>query len=100
MTVLAAPTSLRRSSRRTLADRYWLLLALVLLGYALAGKGFAYVGIPPLYVGEVCLLVGLVVLLLARGWMAALRLPQTLMIVPFALWGVARMVPFVSEYGI
>jgi hypothetical protein len=104
MTLLAAPSSSshvgRQAARRTLADYYWLLLATVLMGYALMGKGFAYVGLPPVYIGDTSMVIGIVVLLRMRGWSPVLKLPQTLAMIPFAAWGAWRMVPYLSEYGI
>ncbi len=52
------------------------LLAVVLLGYALAGKGFAYVGLPPLFIGEITLGCGLVAFATAGVWFrVAVRTP-------------------------
>ena len=64
----------------TLSDRYTILLALALLGYAIAGKGFAYLGAPPLFVGEFMLLLGILVFLRTGAWIAVLATPSSLLL--------------------
>ena len=88
------------STRRRLGDRWMLLLALCLFGYALAGKGFAYVGVAPLYIGEIALAVGACAFLITAGWMRIIRMPPALAALPLIVLGAARLVSCVSEYGI
>jgi hypothetical protein len=85
-------------ARRKFADRWLLLLALVLMGYALGGKGFAYFGIPPLFVGEATLAVGLLAWLNTRGWHRVFRERTAMVVLPLAIWGAFRLVQCVPEY--
>jgi hypothetical protein len=94
MTVLAAPTSVRRSA----ADRYWVFLGIVLLGYALFGRGFAYIGVAPAYIGEIALVIGLVVLLRSHGWVRILTRPQIIALYPLVVWGFFRTTPHLGDY--
>ncbi|HTW94208.1 MAG TPA: O-antigen ligase family protein [Tepidisphaeraceae bacterium] len=80
-------------------DRYFRLLAFLLLGYATIGKSVAYIGVPPLYVGEAVLLYGIYALMRQRNWsrilLSGLMIPMALL---FA-WGTWCTVPYVSKYG-
>ena len=55
---LAMPTSI--------GDSFMLALAVLLAGYAIAGKTFAYLGVAPLYVGELAFGLGIVAFLQSR----------------------------------
>jgi len=88
------------SLRSIFADRFLLLLAVVLAGYAIDGRGFAYVGLPPIFVGEIALLLGLAVLLSIPHSLRMFRTTQALAIVPFMAWGFLRTFPFIKEYQI
>jgi len=70
-----------------MADRFLLLLGIVLLGYAVDGRGFAYLGVPPLYIGEITLLAGLVALACTRNWERVLDLPQVLLLLAMMALG-------------
>ena len=96
MTVIdygAVPVAVARPSVR---DRFIGLLAVVLLGYALAGRGFAYVGAPPLFIGEITLGCGVVAFATARGWTAVLLDLRLWPLLALMAWGACRTVPFVS----
>jgi hypothetical protein len=80
-------------------DRYLLLLAIVLLGYALAGKGFAYLGFPPIYVGEIALLTGTVVFLRTGAFVPSLTTLPSLVLAVLMVWVLARTIPFLDVYG-
>ncbi len=80
------------------AEKWLLMLCIVLLGYAVDGRGFAYIGIRPLYIGELTLLIGTCVLLSTRNWYGILWQPQTLMLVPFVGWGLCRTIPYLHRY--
>jgi hypothetical protein len=81
-------------------DRFLLALALLLLGYAIAGKGVAYAGVPPLYIGEMVLMLGLVAWLQARGWSKALNVPAMLALVPLVVLGFIGLARCLMEYQI
>ena len=82
--------------RPTVRDRFVSLLAVVLLGYALAGRGFAYVGLPPLFIGEVTLALGIVAFATAAHWTRVLTDARLWPLLALMAWGLARTVPFVS----
>ena len=84
----------------TLSDRYAILLALALLGYAIAGKGFAYLGVPPLFVGEFTLLLGILVFLRTGAWIAVLTTPSSLLMAVLIAWVLARSIPLIGIYGV
>src|SRR3954462_10840381 len=83
-----APASDTGSARRrTIADRFMLMLAIVLAGYAIDGKGFAYIGIPPIFIGEITVLFGIVALLSTPRWSRMFRTSQAVVLLPFMAWG-------------
>src|ERR1043166_3387917 len=86
--------------RNRIGDRFLLVLAFALLGYALAGRGFAYAGVQPIFVGEAVLAFGLVAFALTRGWSSVMRRPQIMAILPLALLGFGRLIPGIGQYGI
>lgn len=92
------PVPGRTATGGRFADRYFLWLSLVLMGYALGGRGFAYWGFNPIFVGEITLLVGLVALLksglLGRLLSANAFLPLLL----FMFWGAVCTVPYLEKY--
>jgi hypothetical protein len=90
-----------RESKRvsTIGDQYLLLLAVVLLGYALMGKGFAYLGFPPLYVGEIAFLAGILVFVRSGACAASVATLPGVLLAASIVWVLARTVPFVSDYG-
>src|SRR5215467_1685236 len=87
-----------RSVRFSLPDRFLLLLAIVLAGYAIDGRGFAYIGIPPIFIGEIALLFGLLTLICTPHWSRVFRQPASIVILPFMIWGFLRTWPFIAEY--
>ena len=87
------PQSVARPSVR---DRFVSLLAVVLLGYALAGRGFAYVGAPPLFIGEITLGCGLLAFATASGWTSVLGDFRMWPLLALGAWGLCRTLPFVS----
>lgn len=89
---------LPRQAHLALPDRYLLLLAVVLAGYAIDGRAFAYIGVPPIFVGEVALIFGLITLVCTPHWSRMFRMPQAIVLLPFVLWGLLRTVPFIREY--
>jgi hypothetical protein len=83
-----------------MGDRFLLLLAILLAGYALCGKGFAYIGVAPIFVGELVLLVGLIAFGMTRGWSRVLNLPAALVVLPLVALGCFRLVPGFMEYRV
>ena len=96
MTVIDYANPQHAVARATVRDRFVTLLAVVLLGYALAGRGFAYVGAPPLFIGEITLACGVVAFGTARGWTAVLGDARLWPLLALMGWGLCRTVPFVS----
>jgi hypothetical protein len=88
--------------RRTvsLSDGFLLLLSVVLMGYAVAGRGFAYLGFPPLFVGEIAYILGIVTLL-RTGCLVAVfaTLPGVLLAITI-IYVLARTLPFIGMYGL
>jgi hypothetical protein len=80
-------------------DRYLMLLACALAGYAILGKGFAYLGIPPLFVGEIVLLAGCVTMLRMGGIPALFAFAPGLLLAVLMAWTLVRTLPFVPVYG-
>jgi len=83
-------------ARPTVRDRFVTMLAVVLLGYALAGKGFAYLGVPPLFIGEITLGCGLVAFATAGAWFGTLCDARLWPLLAMCAWGLCRTLPFVS----
>jgi hypothetical protein len=96
LTAIDYATPPHAASRSTLRDHFVSLLAIVLLGYALAGRGFAYVGAPPLFIGEITLGCGLAAFATARGWRSVLTDHRTWPLLGLGAWGMYRTIPFVS----
>jgi len=96
---MRAATYTRFDSRsQRVGDFFLAALAVILLGYAIAGKGFAYIGVAPLYVGEAVLGIGLLAWMLTRGWTRVLRVPAALAVVPLVTLGAIRLLPGFMEY--
>ena len=74
-------------------------LGCLLVGYAFLGRGFAYLGVPPIYVGESVLILGVLAASTSVRSARVLRSPIAMLWVAFALWGVARTVPYLGRYG-
>jgi hypothetical protein len=94
--------SLGRASTRPdiLGDRWLLIIAFVLAGYAFIGKGFAYVGIPPLYVGEMAYLIGVLAFLRSRCIVGSCATLPSLFLALSMTWVLLRTVPYVDVYGV
>ncbi|MDP3418339.1 O-antigen ligase [Falsiroseomonas sp.] len=90
----------RGAVHRSLADRYFMALAVSLCGYAIFGKGFAYLGLAPLYIGEILLGLGVLVLLFSGCLLGTLTNLTNLLLTALCLWVVIRMVPFIGIHGI
>ena len=73
--------------------------AIVLLGYAVAGKGFAYLGVPPLYVGECLLLAMAGSCLLVRGLFSRLTNLPAILLLMLCGWCAVQTLQHVDEYG-
>jgi hypothetical protein len=82
-----------------MGDRYLMLLAAVLAGYAFMGKGFAYLGIPPLFMGEIAFLTGIIIFLQTRCFIAVLATVPSLLLAATMLWVLCRTLPFLGVYG-
>jgi hypothetical protein len=82
----------RRTTRLFLVS-----LALLLTGYAFAGRGFAYIGVEPLFVGEVVLGLGVAAVMIARPTRRLSRMHG--LIVAFMAWGALRTLPYIPDYG-
>jgi hypothetical protein len=80
-------------------DRYLMLLACALAGYAILGKGFAYLGVPPLFVGEIVLMAGCVTVLRMGGIPALFAFAPGLLLAVLMAWTLVRTLPFVPVYG-
>ena len=83
-----------------LDDNYLLVLALLLLGYAVLGRMFAYVGIAPVYVGEMVFMIGLVVFLRSGCVIATLATLPNIMLVTLLVWTALRTLPYLGEFGV
>ena len=79
-------------------DRWLLLLAICLAGYALDGRGFAYLGYPPIFIGEFCFVIGLLAWSLTRGWSRMMSVGPAVAVLPLVMWGAVLLVPGVSRY--
>jgi hypothetical protein len=76
------------------------VLAVMILGYAVAGRGFAYLGAPPIFVGEVVLVLGLAVAAWEGAVARALGTPALGALVALMLWVVIRTIPYLSIYRV
>jgi O-Antigen ligase len=82
-----------------LSEYYLMLLAGVLMGYAILGKGFAYIGFPPIFIGEIAFLSGGVMLLRSGCLLAALAALPSLLLAVTMIWVLLCTLPFVQEHG-
>ena len=88
------------SDSSRLSDYYLVLLAGVLMGYAIIGKGVAYLSFPPIYVGEIALLTGAVIFLWSGCVVAALSTLPSILLAATMAWVLVRTLPFVGVYGV
>jgi O-antigen ligase len=75
------------------------LIAVLLVGYAVLGRPFAYLGIPPLYVGEVVFAIGLAAAVATGALWLPFRSPLAWLLLAFMSWGALRTVPYIATYG-
>ena len=75
-------------------------LGAALVGYAVLGRGFAHLGYRPLYVGEAVLALGVLAVVLGGGIRLAFRSRIAWILAAFMLWGAARTVPYLGQYGL
>ena len=85
-------------TRRLMGDRFLLVLAVALFGYAVAGRGFAYLGIAPIYVGEIVLAMGLLAFMMQKQWSRVMRLAPAMVLVPLMVLGTVRLIPGLAQY--
>ena len=73
-------------------------LGVLLVAYAFFDRGIAHVGIGPVYVGELVLILAVpaTVIGLARARLSVVHLA----LLVFMIWGAARTVPYINQYGI
>jgi hypothetical protein len=103
----AASTTSGPVDSRTGADPFLLygkLLGLLLAGYLLFDRAFAYLHLPglPLYVGEILLLVGVLAVLRSTTSFrdAVSGEPVLTVLLAFIVWGSARTLPGIQQYGL
>jgi hypothetical protein len=80
-------------------DRYFALMCVMLLGYALGGRGFAYWGVNPIFIGDIMLVVGVFVIFKSN---VIPRLTGIRMLIPlfiFMCWGAACTIPYIDKYA-
>lgn len=83
-----------------LQKSFLVALAVLLTGYAFFGRGFAHFGAAPFYVGEIVLGLGLAAMVPTAAFRPAFRQPVAWVYVAFAIWGLARTIPFLGTYGV
>jgi hypothetical protein len=93
------PLPLDQPRKRSHIERWFMLLAFMLFGYALFGRGFAYIGVPPLFIGEIGLLLGAFIFCINKGTTQAFDLKQTPFLILIMTWGALRTFPFIPKYG-
>ncbi|HKO13744.1 MAG TPA: O-antigen ligase family protein [Acidobacteriaceae bacterium] len=94
------PLDRERAREQAIVDQFLAFFSVVLGGYAIGSKGFAYLGVAPLYIGELSLLFGLVALWHTRAKLALLQYPTIRLLGVFMLFGAARTLPYVRQYGL
>jgi hypothetical protein len=92
-------STIAAGAARRPGDRYLVLLACTLAGYAMLGKGFAYLGVPPLFVGEIVLIAGCVTVLRMGGIAALFASACGLLLAALMAWTLLRTLPFIPTYG-
>jgi hypothetical protein len=89
---LAMPTSI--------GDSFMLALAVLLAGYAIAGKTFAYLGVAPLYVGELAFGLGILAFLQSRCAIATFAALPSVVLGLLMGWALMRTLPYLGEFGV
>jgi len=80
-------------------DRFFRILGVLLIGYALIGKGFAYIGFGGIYIGEMVMLYGVAALLASENWSRVLRTAWLWPLYAYMGWCGWRTLPYLSVYG-
>jgi hypothetical protein len=80
-------------------DRFFRILGVLLIGYALIGKGFAYIGFGGIYVGEIAMLYGVAALLASENWSRIFRTAWLWPLVVYMSWCAFRTAPYLTVYG-
>jgi hypothetical protein len=88
------------ATHSAIGDRYLIVLAFLLIGYAVLGKTFAYVGVPPLYIGEMVFALGTIAFLSTRCVIASFATLPNLLLAILICWGLIRTLPYIGEYGL
>lgn len=84
--------------RIRVGNRYFNLLCMVLMGYALGGRGFAYWGFNPLFVGEIFLLIGVYIAYQSGSLGRVLQLRVFIPLILFMCWGANCTIPYLDKY--
>jgi hypothetical protein len=92
--------AIRPPARTSIGDTWLLAVAVLLAGYALAGRTFAYIGVAPLYMGEMTLGLGIAALLYSRCGVATLAALPNAFLALLMCWVIARTLPYIGEYGV
>ncbi|WP_214401533.1 O-antigen ligase family protein [Pseudonocardia lacus] len=83
---------------------YGWVIGPLLAGYLFLDRAFAYLHVPgtPLYVGELVLVLGVVAVLASTGYLRVPLRDESILalLALFVLWGLARSLPGLGEYGI
>ena len=87
------------ATHSAIGDRYLIVLAFLLVGYAILGKTFAYVGVPPLYIGEMVFALGAIAFLSTRCAIASFATLPNLLLAILIGWVIIRTLPYIGEYG-
>jgi len=96
MTQISAQES---AAARSASDYYLVVLAALLVGYAIFGKTVAYIGVPPLYIGEIVFALGIIAFLSSRCVIASFAALPNLMLMILMGWAIIRTLPYVREDG-
>jgi hypothetical protein len=81
------------------SDRFFRLLGILLLGYAILGKGWAYLGIGPLFVGEILLAYGIFALATCGNWSRIFRTAWVWPLLVFMVCCALQTLPYLRTYG-
>ena len=76
------------------------ILGFALIGYAYGNKGFAYIGITPFYIDSLTFTTAALVLILRPRWFRLIKDPAVTLLSLFMIWGAARTIPSIENYGI
>ena len=88
------------ATRSAIGDYFLIVLAVLLMGYAIFGKTFAYLGVAPLYVGEMVFALGAIAFLHSRCAIASFANLPNLLLTILIGWAIIRTLPYIGEYGV